>query len=356
MARIIAKCHRLLESEILRRSSQIVSAVGDRVYIFGGELRPREPRDNDVHAVSLGSKLRVDNARIPKYDHDTKTRYHNLGNAITSEPATSQSPSPRVGTAACTLNGKIYIFSGRGGVAMAPIEEQGALWEFDPATVSWSLILPSDVSPKAFPVARSYHCMASDGKDTLFLHAGCPEKGRLSDLWAFSLSRRDWTELAPAFDPPRGGASIAFTDGKLYRMNGFDGNTEQGGSVDIYSPETNSWDSHVYSPDGKAGPTPRSVSCLLPVRLEERSFLVTLFGEHDPSSLGHQGAGKMLSDIWAFDTRSKKWEEVVAQGDQLPLARGWFDADVVGTNTIVVHGGLGESNDRLGDVWTIQLS
>lgn len=59
MASIVAKCHRLLESEILRRSSQIVSAVGDRMYIFGGELRPREPRDNDVHAVSLSrSKLR----------------------------------------------------------------------------------------------------------------------------------------------------------------------------------------------------------------------------------------------------------------------------------------------------------
>ncbi|KAJ5153439.1 uncharacterized protein N7482_009917 [Penicillium canariense] len=332
MAKIVARCHKILEGEILRRSSQIVSVVGDRAYIFGGELRPREPRDNDIHAVSLGS-----------------------GNAtITSVPATSQSPSPRVGTAACTLNGKIYMFSGRGGVAMAPIEEQGTVWEFDPATASWSSILP-DASAKVFPVARSYHCMASDGEDTLYLHAGCPEKGRLSDLWAFSLSRRGWTELTPAFDPPRGGTSIAFIDGKLYRMNGFDGNTEQGGSVDIYSPQTNAWTSHVYSPDGKAGPAPRSVSCLLPVRLEGRSFLITLFGEHDPSSLGHQGAGKMLSDVWAFDISSKKWEEVVVQGDQRPLARGWFDADVVGTNAIVVHGGLGESNDRLGDVWTIEL-
>lgn len=59
MANIVARCHKLLECEILRRSSQIVSVVGDRAYIFGGELRPREPRDNDVHAVSLGSsKLR----------------------------------------------------------------------------------------------------------------------------------------------------------------------------------------------------------------------------------------------------------------------------------------------------------
>ena len=50
---ITAKCHKLLDAEILQRSSQILSVVGDRAYIFGGELRPREPRDNDVHAVSL---------------------------------------------------------------------------------------------------------------------------------------------------------------------------------------------------------------------------------------------------------------------------------------------------------------
>lgn len=236
---------------------------------------------------------------------------------------------------------------------MAPIEEDGAIWEFDPSTSAWSRITPS--SEKASPAARSYHCMASDGKDTLYLHAGCPEKGRLGDLWAFSLSERTWRELTPAFHPPRGGTSIAFTNGKLYRMNGFDGKTEQGGNLDIYTPETNSWASHTYSPDGQSGPTPRSVSALLPIRLHDRPFLITLFGERDPSSLGHQGAGKMLRDIWAFDIQNEKWQRVDTEGQVIPLARGWFDADVVGTGTIVVHGGLGESNDRLGDVWTIDF-
>lgn len=58
MAKIIANCHKLVEDEVLRRSSQILSVVEDRAYIFGGELRPREPRDNDIHTVLLsGSKL-----------------------------------------------------------------------------------------------------------------------------------------------------------------------------------------------------------------------------------------------------------------------------------------------------------
>ena len=234
---------------------------------------------------------------------------------------------------------------------MAPIDERGAVWEFDPTVTNWSLISPSGSNSNKFPLARSYHCMTSDGKDTLYIHAGCPEKGRLSDLWAFNISRKEWVELTPAADPARGGASIAYADGKLYRMNGFDGNTEQGGSLDVYSPETNSWESLQYSPDGKAGPESRSVSSLLPITLKDRTFLITLFGERDPSSLGHQGAGKMLRTVWAFDIQSEKWEEVHVQGGELPLARGWFDADVVGSNEIVVHGGLGESNERLGDVW-----
>ncbi len=40
--------------DILQRSSHIVSVISDRAYIFGGELRPREPKDNDVHVVKLG--------------------------------------------------------------------------------------------------------------------------------------------------------------------------------------------------------------------------------------------------------------------------------------------------------------
>ena len=64
----------------------------------------------------------------------------------------------------------------------------------------------------------------------------------------------------------------------------------------------------------------------------------------------------MLGDAWAFNTTTKTWSEVRVEGAELPVPRGWFDADVVGHNAIVVHGGLGESNDRLGDVWKLEFS
>jgi Galactose oxidase, central domain len=46
---------RIASADILRRSSQTVSVVGDSAYIFGGELEARKPRDNDVHVVNLGT-------------------------------------------------------------------------------------------------------------------------------------------------------------------------------------------------------------------------------------------------------------------------------------------------------------
>jgi hypothetical protein len=238
---------------------------------------------------------------------------------------------------------------------MGPIEENGSLWEFDPLSSTWSLISPMNSQPNSYPPARSYHSMSSDGKDTIYLHAGCPEQGRLSDFWAFSILSREWTQLPPALGPPRGGSSIAFADGVVYRMNGFDGKTEQGGCLDLYSPERNVWSSFVYVPDGKSGPTPRSVSSLLPVKISDNTHLVTLFGERDPSSLGHQGAGKMLSDAWAFDSAKQIWKRVDFVGDILPPARGWFAADNIEEDEILVQGGLGEANERLGDAWSLSF-
>lgn len=251
----------------------------------------------------------------------------------------------------------MYLFSGRGGTEMAPIEENGAVWEFDPRASSWACLKPADAS-EPFPPARSYHSSTSDGTTAFYVHAGCPEKGRLSDLWRFDVAQRTWTQLPEAPAPHRGGTSIAYSNDRLYRMNGFDGTTEQGGSVDVFDISANSWSTETFNADGHDGPEPRSVCALLPVRLMGKDKLLTLFGEHDPSSLGHAGAGKMLSDVWIYDISENWWTELHPDTkDGVPDPRGWFDADVVrnkdGNDSIVLHGGLGENNERLSDVWLL---
>lgn len=241
---------------------------------------------------------------------------------------------------------------------MTCLQEQGALWVFDTTSSEWSMLSPIDPA-LPYPEARSYHTLVSDKEETLYLHAGCPAKGRLSDLWAFHIPTRRWTELNSAPEPARGGTSIAFSGSQLYRMNGFDGEIEQGGVIDIFDPKTRNWTSVSFSPDGNAGPGPRSVSCLLAVTLNHKPSLLTMLGERNPSSLGHEGAGKMLGDIWVFDIQSQHWIRAEAGPSETPAARGWFDADVVhgsGNYSVVVHGGLDELNERLGDVWLLEIT
>lgn len=244
---------------------------------------------------------------------------------------------------------------------MSPIDENSSFWEYDPTISTWSLLSPSKPDAPQ-PSARSYHSLTSDGKDNIYLHAGCPEKGRQSDLWTFSVSERTWRQLASAPGTGRGGTSITYGSNLLYRMHGFDGQKEQGGSLDMYSPETNSWGTVQYKADGVSGPTPRSVSTLLAVSVAGRPSLVTGFGEVDPSAEGHQGAGKMSDEVWLYDIQSKKWNRVETQSaselDGKPCGRGWLAADVLkmsSSERMLFHGGLGESKERLGDVWVLSF-
>lgn len=268
----------------------------------------------------------------------------------------SAPPDPRVGAVSVAIGDKVYLFGGRGGESMTALEERGAIWVFDTTTSVWaqlSLATPSEIVDK-YPQARSYHCASSDGSDRIFIHAGCPASGRLADLWSYSTVSRTWIQHEDAPGPSRGGPSIAYSNGLLYRMNGFDGKTEQGGCLDIFTLSTNSWQTKHYKADGISGPAPRSVSALLPVEIHGKTILVTLLGEGDPSSLGHAGAGKMFDDIWAYDIEDDKWQKVETSGSS-PRARGWFDADVTDDQSIFVAGGLGEDNERLDDAWILNF-
>ncbi|KAF2648263.1 galactose oxidase [Lophiostoma macrostomum CBS 122681] len=326
---------RIITEDRLRRSSQVLTAIGQDICIFGGEVLPRQPVDDQVDVVSLSH----DAPRL-----ETKSL--------------SVAPTPRVGSASANLNGRMYLFSGRGGTDMAPLEEKGAVWNYDPVEAKWNKIMPADIS-QPYPPARSYHCATAGGESGFYIHAGCPADGRLSDLWKFDVWNRSWIQLPDAPLPHRGGASIAYSNNKLYRMNGFDGTQEQGGSIDIFDLDTNTWSSKIFQPDGNDGPEARSVSVLLPFTFRNKAKLLTLFGERDPSSLGHAGAGKMLDDVWVYDIYEEWWTKIPTAGDDgVPDPRGWFDADVVeGTHgpSVVVHGGLGEDNERLGDIWLMSF-
>lgn len=432
----------------LPRSSHSIDIVAGTAYIFGGEINPRKPVDNDMHVVTLpfsGASadyyaIKAKPAKPAKPNQATQKptagegepsaepsaastdkldeiplspaegRSVDKGKGIAAPSIAGDVPAPRVGHASAVIGSRIFIFGGRGGPAMDSVDEGGRVWVFDTKTHLWSYLDP--VSPvdavvdpdgerrPACPAPRCYHsAVATDkpndfgenshghsrpvsrkeswkewakgdsdevgipqrpivgaiaahatdadeeGFGTFIIHGGCLSKGRANDTWAFDVRSRVWQELPPAPGKPRGGAALCISKSRLYRFGGFNGESEEGGQLDVLdlvvetfddqrvaSGEVNvtargAWRSLVQYTDVEypAGreqeasanaeaaplaqsqspndvwPGPRSVASLEALDVGGgREYLVLMLGERDPSNAGHAAAGKFWDDVWVF--------------------------------------------------------
>jgi len=225
-------------------------------------------------------------------------------------------------------------------------------------------------------------------QDTLYLHAGCPEKGRLATTHAFHIPSTTWTSLPSAPGPGRGGTVLASLPshlgpsgriGTFLRYGGFAGHElghDNEGGLDAFVPEMRSWLSGGSEGDLSVGvehPSRRSVHGMAGVdqKIEgtETSIRALLFyGESGPApaELGHAGAGLFHSDVHALiSTRSTPspyfWQELpVYPSSPIPEPRGWlaaaswYDTDAKSWK-VLMQGGLTQTNERLGDVWILDI-
>ncbi|KAL9099652.1 MAG: hypothetical protein Q9163_004879 [Psora crenata] len=406
-----ASWRRIPTTNSLPRSSHSLAVIRGKAYIFGGEEKPRDPVNNHVHVftLQLSEHDMVDYQVIP---------------AVGVEG--SDVPSARVGHTAAAVNDRLYVFGGRGGKAMQPLEENGRVWVFDTRLNQWSFLNPAHGSP--FPAARSYHSSTStdyplsdhtdQGMDpvdaassgfadhgTIFIHGGCLASGRTADVWGFDIVSRMWSRYSDAPGAPRGGSGLTFSQNRLYRFGGFDGKQELGGSIDFLhftSPDVNfkgdkgglaiaqktgQWES-IAPPEATMTPGNRSVCGLQPVTTGQgRIYLLLFLGEKDPSSSGHDAAGKFWDDVWSFQIESegmtaasfkdatraivgsRTGKDTWARVDVLdtlksegiadhPGPRGWFassQAHDLGPESIVLWGGVLNDNSRAGDGWFLTV-
>lgn len=350
---IRASFERISLDTSLPRSSHSINVVGTKAFLFGGEVKPREPVDSSLHVFELpgSTTSRTDNAS------------ETTMSARTIE-AGKNGPSARVGHTSARINDDFYIFGGRGGKDMTALEEKGRLWEFFASTQKWQAIDPINQSGNnSFPEARSYHSSTSSPEHgKIFIHAGCPASGRESDLWSFDVSDKKWEKLASAPDPPRGGPGITYALGKVWRYGGFDGKNELGGQLDYIdiTSQSTKWQSVSFEEGHYPGA--RSVTGLQVIHVKEEPYLVAYLGERDASNLGHAGAGVFWGDIWALaltkqgEVASDRWEKcAVENGEALP-EKGWFASDIVEKDKILVYGGLNARNERESDGILITFS
>ena len=92
----------------LPRSSHSLSIVRGKAYIFGGEVKAREPVDTDVHVLTLPQ------SETDQVDYQAISPVSSEGSDI---------PTPRVGHSTAVIDDRIYVFGGRGGKDMRPLEE-----------------------------------------------------------------------------------------------------------------------------------------------------------------------------------------------------------------------------------------
>jgi len=290
----------------MARSSHSANVVAGNVYIFGGEsASARKPVDNDMHVVALPASSAPADYYTVKAKAAEKSKPAPPADAAGGETAAAAGipaptanmvgdvPAPRVGHATATIGRRIFLFGGRGGPDMTPLDEGGRVWVFDTRIHLWSYldpVVPAGASrdTPAVPAPRSYHAAVAtdkpnefnlaprhpkpvtradtwkewalgdsdevgipqrpivgnvaaratdadeDGFGTFVIHGGCLADGlRAADVWAFDVHSRTWQRLPDAPGAPRGGAALALSRSRLYRYGGFNGAAEEGGQLDV---------------------------------------------------------------------------------------------------------------------------
>ncbi|KAK0615887.1 hypothetical protein B0T17DRAFT_497153 [Bombardia bombarda] len=210
----------------LPRSSHSVDIVAGTVYVFGGEVEPRKPVDNDMHAITLPSSgAQADyyaiKAKAPKKKQqrpatvvptvvlpDAVVEEVNLNenDDITAKAADTKGkgvatgpdhldlgdvPAPRIGHATAVIGHRIFLFGGRGGPDMkTALDESGRVWVFDTRTHLWSYLDPVSTTTTTSPVPepRSYHAAVATDKPRDFNQASAHQRQRKQhkETW------RDW--------------------------------------------------------------------------------------------------------------------------------------------------------------------
>ncbi|XP_072969231.1 thiohydroximate-O-sulfate sulfur/sulfate-lyase (nitrile-forming) NSP5 [Typha angustifolia] len=297
------------------RSSHAITIVGEKAYVFGGEFTPRVPVDNKVHVFDLK-------------DH-TWSVLDVIGDI----------PPPRVGVTMSAIGNTIYVFGGRD----VEHKELNELYSFDCSTNEWTLLSSGEVGPPH----RSYHSMTADEKQ-VYVFGGCGNSGRLNDLWAYDVSDGEWIQFPFPGESclPRGGPGLAVSGGKVWVIYGFSG--VELDDVYCFDPKSEKWT--LVETTGEK-PSPRSVFSTAAIG----KYVITYGGEVDPSDLGHLGAGKFSSEVYALDTETSIWTKLkdASDSDEHPGPRGWcaFSTGEIDGNTgLLVYGGNSPTNDRLGDI------
>lgn len=395
-----------VSKDSLARFAHAIASIDDDVYIFGGQVSQNELAGNEVHILKLGNVqgLGADYQCVP---------------SLPSREG-DEVPRPRAGHTLVAIEGKLVLFGGYEDVkAKTPIDENGRIWVFDPASKTWAHIEP--LNEKI--AARHSHGAVVWGK-SMIIHGGCtsPESSGAtpaSDTWQFSMGSHAWGELpsisshaASAPIIPQAPPNLALASNTLYLISHSSSLNSQINMLDLMAEGgVKEWSTIAYPSNPLTpGPRPRKAASLVPISTGlGREYLILILGAKDESSehSAHTTAPpkpdsvtesssadadatpEAWSDIWALqlpsaantpahakdiarqklglNSHEAEWAEVqiltpdkdvdlkLSEGKQHPGPRAYTAATLLAKNRILIWGGLDPKGEAEGDGWFLDM-
>jgi hypothetical protein len=156
-----AKWSYFSRSPALARSSHSLVFDGGVIYLFGGEQSPRQPVDAEPQLIGALHWLNT-SEKNPAWNLSSAMRQRRSSSSSGADDNREVVPAPRVGAAA-TLDGKtMYLWGGRGGKDMDPLDKhQAGFWKVKVGEVCLTWERVKAVNEEDAPESRSYHSMVS---------------------------------------------------------------------------------------------------------------------------------------------------------------------------------------------------
>jgi N-acetylneuraminic acid mutarotase len=253
-------------------------------------------------------------------------------------------------------NGAIYVYGGDEAPAStaipAPKQLVDELWHFDPAKLSWDMLMPAGTS--AGP--RGGYAATWDSMRNRILVFG----GRLgtdsspplvNDLWQYDVAKNEWKQLAPTGTPPaaRVGHRMVYDAGKD-RVILYGGDTSKvfGNGIvgETWELAFSGGSDGAWTQIAQTGAPPKRRDAAMAIVSDLK--VAVIFG-------GATSFSDYLNDVWALDLDSNKWRQVAAPGPPSKRFGAKMDRDATGGKLYLFGGHDPTSLGPLNDTWSLAL-
>ena len=342
-----------------------VAVIDGKIYVFGGNPSSNVGRLNQKYdpvsdtweSKALPPTSRALYVSAAAKDGSGNDKIYVIGGTVTGAPAYTTSaiveeynpvsdtwtaktsmPTSRDGSAAATVNDKIYVLGGETGGTQTiyNINEM-----YNPTTNSWTTLA---AMPETRMDAGAAAAIGADGKDKIYVIGGWGGGASTArnTVFEYDVTSNTWSVKAP-MPTARYDLILVTINNKIHAIGG-GAETNVANVNEVYDPVTNTWSVKASTYEG------RSSSAGAAAEGQDGNDKIYVFGGNGSAN---------FSSVEEYDPGLDRWTGVsVARKSPMPNGRNGHGAAVV-ANKVYVFGGNPSSNvgrlnqkyDPVSDTW-----